>query len=41
MMQEEILDVPQQLLDIQRSQIRIDQVELLDALGHAVGKLPK
>src|SRR5258708_12267781 len=38
--QEEILGLPPQLLDIRRSQVRIDQVELLDSVGQAAGKLP-
>src|SRR5258708_10520546 len=37
--QEEILGLPPQLLDIRRSQVRIDQVELLDSVEQAAGKL--
>jgi hypothetical protein len=40
MVQEEILGLTQQLLDIRRSPVRIDQVKLLDSVGQAVGKLP-
>jgi len=37
--QEEILDLPPQLLDVQRSQVRIDQVELPGSAGQAAGTL--